>query len=61
MQLQEYTYNRVKYTVDYRLSQFRSKDKWGRIHFVEFNDYLGEKILCKMIKDGVLDYSQANL
>lgn len=47
--------------MDYRLSQFRSQDKWGRIHFVEFEDYLGEKILCKMIKDGVLDYSQANL
>ena len=60
MQLQEYTYNRVRYTVDYRLSQFRNV-KHNGITFIEFSDDLGDRILCKMIKDGVLDYSHANL
>lgn len=63
--LQEYTYNRVLYTVDYRLSQFRAcKGGWasyGKISFVDFDSELGDRILCKMIRDGVLDYSQANL
>jgi len=51
--------------VDYRLSQFRAcKGGWasgGKISFVDFRDDLGDRILCKMIKDGALDYSQVNL
>lgn len=51
MQLQEYTYNKITYFVDYRLKQFRSDTPL--IRFVDFNSQLGDKILLKMIKENV--------
>ena len=57
-QLQIYKYNRKNYFVDYRLSQFRSDTPM--IDFVEFDSDLGDKILCKMIKEDILDLSQYN-
>lgn len=60
--LQTYTYNRRDYTVDYRIKQFRHLD-WntGRITFVDFDGELGDRILAKMIKDGVADWSKLNV
>lgn len=46
------------YTVDYRLKQFRRVYKSGRIDFIEFNSDEGDRILCRMIKDNVLDLSK---
>lgn len=62
MKLQEYRYNRQIFIIDYRLEQFRRVD-WntGQIHFLEFYSELGEKILCKMIKDNKADFSKLNL
>jgi hypothetical protein len=58
MPLQEYK----GYTVDYRLRQFRAcEGGWenhGPITFIDFRSDEGDAILCEMIKDGVLDYSQ---
>lgn len=53
MQLQTYKYNKVNYTVDYRLSQFRSFDKHNNIVFTDFDSELGDRILCKMIRENV--------
>ena len=50
--MQEYTYNRKTYTVDYRLKQLRHIAKDGYIDFISFFDPLGDRVLCKMIKDG---------
>jgi len=57
-QLQTYRYNRKNYFVDYRLKQFRSNTPM--IDFVEFDSDLGDKILCKMIKEDLLDLEQYN-
>jgi hypothetical protein len=46
------------WTVDYRLSQFRRIRKSGMIDFVEFDSDKGDKILCQMIDDGVIDYTK---
>ena len=56
MELQKYKYNKKEYFVDYRLKQFRSNTP--QIDFVEFGSELGDKILCKMIKDDVIDFSK---
>jgi hypothetical protein len=56
--LQTYTYNKKTYFVDYRLKQFRSDTPI--IDFIDFQSDKGDKILCKMIKDGVLDLNQYN-
>jgi len=54
--LQVYKYNRVNYFVDYRLKQFRSDTPM--IDFIEFDGDKGDRILCKMIRDDVLDLDQ---
>jgi hypothetical protein len=59
MPLQTYTYNRIEYTVDYRLNQFRSNTPV--IRFIAFDDDLGDRILCKMIRDNVADWSKLDL
>lgn len=59
MPLQQYTYNRITYFVDYRLKQFRSNTPF--IRFVEFGDELGDKILCKMIRENVVDWNKLNI
>lgn len=51
MQLQTYTYNKKTYFIDYRLQQFRSNTPI--IEFLDFKDEKGDKILCKMLKEGV--------
>lgn len=51
MQLQKYKYNRKTYFVDYRLQQFRSDSP--EIEFLDFRDQKGDRILAKMIKEGV--------
>lgn len=61
MKLQEYTYNRRVYTVDYRLEQFRRVTKQGCMEFIDFDSELGDRILCKMIRDKKADMSQINL
>jgi len=54
MPLQTYTYNRVTYYVDYRMEQFRTAVEFPKlIKFIDFDDYLGDRILAKMIRDGV--------
>ena len=58
-ELQKYTYNNREYYVDYRLKQFRSNTK--QIEFIDFDSLLGDLILCKMIKDGVADFSKLDL
>lgn len=55
-QLQTYRYNRKNYFVDYRLKQFRSDRPL--IDFVDFETELGDRILCKMIKEDLLDLYQ---
>jgi hypothetical protein len=59
MPLQEYTYNKRKYFVDYRLEEFRSDT--DEIHFVSFWSEQGDKILTKMLKEGVADITRLNL
>ena len=59
MELQKYTYNRVTYYVDYRLSQFRSITP--EIRFIEFSDELGDRILCKLIRDGKVDWAKLHI
>jgi hypothetical protein len=59
MPLQTYTYNRKEYFVDYRLSEFRSNEDY--IKWIPFDSELGDRILCKMIKDEVADFSKLNL
>jgi hypothetical protein len=54
--LQVYKYNRKNYFVDYRLKQFRSDTPL--IDFVEFDSDKGDLILCKMIREDVLDLDQ---
>lgn len=65
MKLQKYTYNKKIYTVDYRLQQFRTINRDKTTSFLNWKGYdyseLADKILCKMIKDNVLDYSLTNL
>lgn len=61
MELQKYKYNRATYTVDYRLKQFRREHQQGFIMFIDFDSELGDKILCKMIKDKVADFSKLDL
>ncbi len=56
VKLQTYKYNRKNYFVDYRLRQFRSDTPF--IDFVDFETDLGDKILCKMIKEDKLDLEQ---
>lgn len=58
VKLQTYKYNRKNYFVDYRLRQFRSDTPF--IDFVDFETDLGDKILCKMIKEKKLDLDQYN-
>lgn len=53
VELQKYKYYQKRYFVDYRLKQFRSDTP--EIDFVDFDSDLGDKILCKMIKENVLD------
>ena len=61
MELQTYK----GYTVDYRMKQFRAcEGGWenhGIIEFIDFSSDKGDKILCEMIKEGVLDYSKYQL
>lgn len=61
MKLQTYK----EYTVDYRLKQFRAcEGGWeshGMIEFIDFDSDKGDKILCEMIHEGVLDYSKYQL
>ena len=61
MKLQTYK----DYTVDYRMRQFRSCeggwDSFGKIDFIPFDSDKGEKILCDMISDKLLDCSQYSL
>lgn len=60
--LQEYTYRRVTYYVDYRLKQFKTKAKFpDLIKFINFDDDYGDRILAKMIRDGVADESKLHL
>ena len=59
MPLQTYTYNRRKYFVDYRLEEFRSDTEV--INFVSFWSEQGDKILTKMLKEGVADITRLNL
>ena len=59
MPLQQYTYNRISYYVDYRLKQFRSNTSC--IKFVDFSDTLGDRILAKMIRENVVDWSKLNI
>lgn len=56
--LQTYKYNRKNYFIDYRLKQFRSDTP--SIDFIDFETDLGDKILCKMIREDKLDLSQYN-
>lgn len=58
VKLQTYKYNRKNYFVDYRLKQFRSDTPF--IDFIDFETDLGDKILCKMIKEKKLDLDQYN-
>jgi len=58
--LPTYVYNRLEYTVDYRCKQFRiCNDKYMR--FYNFDSPEGDRILTKMIRDGVADLSKLNL
>ena len=59
MPLQTYVYNRITYFVDYRLQQFRSDTPI--IKFYDFRDPEGDRILTKMMKDGVADTSKLRL
>lgn len=59
MQLQQYTYNKKTYIVDYRLNQFRTIG--NPIQFIAFDSDLGEKILTHMIRNDKADYSQLDL
>jgi len=53
------------YTVDYRLKQFRGcKGGWenhGLIEFIDFDSEKGDRLLTKMIKDGVADLDKIKL
>ena len=53
--LQTYKYNKKTYFVDYRLKQFRSDTPI--IDFVDFDTDKGDRILCKMLKENVLNIS----
>ncbi len=61
MPLQQYTYNRKLYTVDYRLKQFRHIARDGYMDFINFHDDLGDKILSKLIRDGKADWSKLHI
>lgn len=68
MPLQTYTYNRITYTVDYRLKQFRyipsltpSKNALKEFRFYDFDSDEGDRILAKMIKENVADESKLSL
>lgn len=68
MPLPTYTYNRITYTVDYRLAQFRYipptntlKKALKTFRFYDFDSPEGDRILTKMIKDGKADLSKLNL
>lgn len=55
MELQKYK----NMYVDYRLKQFRTIPKnFGRIDFIDFDSERGDKILCKMIKEKLLDLNK---
>lgn len=58
-ELQAYRYRGTRYFVDYRLQQFRS-DTPG-IRFYDFRSDRGDRILCKMIREGVADLGRVNL
>ncbi len=59
--LQTFTYRRIEYYVDYRMKQFRTTDLNKRIKFINFDDDYGDRILAKMIRDGVADESKLDL
>jgi len=59
MPLQTYTYNRVKYFVDYRLQEFRSDT--DIIKWIPFDSELGDRILTKMINENVADCCKIHL
>lgn len=66
--LPTYTYNRVTYFVDYRMQQFRSVsfNKAGKlfkrpIRFYDFRSHEGDRILSRMIRDGVADINRLRL
>lgn len=62
MPLQTYTYKRINYFVDYRLKQFRSNVPYPKmIRFIEFDDALGDRILCKMIRENVVNWALLNI
>ena len=58
MKLQVYK----EYTVDYRMGQFRAckggRENFGPIELIDFKSEEGDKILCEMIADNVLDDSK---
>lgn len=58
MPLQKYTYNSITYYVDYRMSQFRSAVEYPKaIRFLDFDSDLGNRILSKMIRENVVDWT----
>jgi hypothetical protein len=59
MPLQKYKYNRKTYFVDYRLKEFRSDTYM--IEFVPFQSEKGDLILCKMIKEKLLDLTKYDI
>ena len=64
MPLPTYTYNRKTYTVDYRSQQFRWMPPFPKTYGMRFYDFRsteGDRILSKMIKDGVADTSRLRL
>ncbi len=67
MPLPHYHYNGKRYTVDYRLKQFRycapdsTGHPIGRIEFIDFSSEAGDQILTSMIKAGHADYSKLSL
>ena len=73
MPLQQFTYRRRTYFVDYRLRQFRSVTdpnhahpcrpdcRAGRIEFVDFKSDKGDAMLCRLIRTGQADWSRLHL
>lgn len=64
MKLPTYTYNRKLYTVDYRCKQFRWMPPFPQtkgMRFYDFDSIEGDRILAKMIRDGVADISKLSL
>lgn len=59
--LPTFKYRKKIYTVDYRLQQFRNIDKDGYMSYIDFRDSFGDRILAKMIRDGVADTNRLRL